>query len=270
MGNGNWDVDAGCWNLKRQRLTICVINDNICGSLTKTQTIHLRVKLRWIHEGVDMGHKNIVGEVRQSSTFDSFVPQNKTQKKVADDLRQLADNIAKHPRILDAGSPFEQGRIIVLWGGPGVGKTHLLEATINHIRVVNPAAVKRMYMSRFPLTHEHISYSNGFDYNGCNVVFLDDVYSEFTDLSRLSDVTDIPSFMKLVTVVYERRLLVVVTSNFNFTDGIVARTAKVDKIGRALSRPRELMANSGELHIVGSDYRAKLAKKIGKRELFTL
>jgi len=158
--------------------------------------------------------------------------------------------------------------MIILWGNPGVGKTHLQEAIVNHIAQVNPAVLARLYLSRYDFTLENLS--SAFSYGGCPVILIDDMYARHQSVESLHPNTDLDSFKKFISRVYENRCLVIVTTNFQFKDGILQRVKSIDKIGRVTSRMNELMACSGEIHLKGPDYRCILADEKLDSDLFAI
>ncbi len=59
----------------------------------------------------------------------------------------------------------------------------------------------------------------------------------FMSVAELHPNTEVASFMRFLTDLYDRQRLVIVTSNFPLIEGgIMGRVASVDKIGRTISR----------------------------------
>lgn len=74
--------------------------------------------------------------------------------------------------------------------------------------------------------------------------------------------TEIASFMRFLTDLYDRQRLVIVTSNFPLIEGgIMERVATVDKIGRTISRAAEVMSRAGEYKLEGEDFRQELLRR---------
>jgi hypothetical protein len=79
-------------------------------------------------------------------------------------------------------------------------------------------------------------------------------------VAELRDNVEIKAMMNFITAMYDRKALVVATSNFPLMQGIIDRISTVDHIGRTTGRLHEIMARSGELKIEGVDYRRVLAR----------
>ncbi|MDR3423792.1 MAG: hypothetical protein P4M13_01760 [Alphaproteobacteria bacterium] len=83
---------------------------------------------------------NIINEVRPNSRFSNYDPQTSEQRAALEIVRAMAGSIIENAENLAAGrASFTDGALWVLSGGPGVGKTHLIEAFINEIREKTPA-----------------------------------------------------------------------------------------------------------------------------------
>ena len=210
--------------------------------------------------------ENQVARVRPSSRLDSYAPQTESQKLALANLTALAAAIVrKGDAISTEPHPFAHGRIIFLSGPPGVGKTHLVEGLVNEVLEKDPRLDGKVFLFRGDL---NVYFTRTSEFDGCPVVVIDDLYAELQSLDRLHPVPDIRSLMELVTLVYEQRRLLILTSNFQMMEGMVTRIAEVDEVGRVTSRLRELMANSGELVLDGSDYRLRLAEDRDSNLLF--
>ena len=84
------------------------------------------------------------------ASFNNYFPQNETQQRAWASLAALAESIVRNQQaILQRDKPaFERGRLIVLQGRPGLGKTHLVEALINYVLWSVPTLRARMYFHR--------------------------------------------------------------------------------------------------------------------------
>lgn len=203
---------------------------------------------------------NKIAQVRPGSTFENFEVYDPAQQRVVDLLKGVADQLlGRASQVLNSEFPFDNGKVLFLWSKPGFGKTHLVEAFINRVKEGNPKLLRRMVLSRGRFY---------FDYQLCNspygvpVVVIDDMFHDKQSVQDLHPRVELASFMKFVTDIYERRALVIVTSNFPMLKGgIVERVAQVDTVGRIVSRMHELLACSGEINLSGKDFRAELAKR---------
>lgn len=214
---------------------------------------------------------NQIHAVRPGSTFELYKPASPAQTEAHIQLQRLADGIvAKQDTVLAEEHPWPKAKLIFLWGPPGAGKTHLVEAVVNRVREKAPRLVKqrRIYLSRYSFTLEHIASVSTYD--GAPIVIIDDIWAEYTSLNRLNDATDVRCFMGFVASIYDRRTFVLVTSNFPIKDGILGAVRRVDKIGRTTSRLAELLAGSGEIHLDGPDHRQTLAEQAGAGDTFSV
>jgi predicted ATPase len=214
--------------------------------------------------------ENKIAEVRPGSTFDTFKVYDPAQQQVVDLLGNVADQvIARTPRILEEEFPFDNGKILFLWSEPGRGKTHLVEAFINRIRAADKRLAKKMVLSRGRFYFDFQLDIN--PYGDASIVIVDDMFHDKMSIGDLHPATEVQAFMRFISMVYDRRVLALVTSNFPMIEGggILSRVAQVDKIGRILSRSKEVLSGSGEIHLAGRDYREVLSDE-RKTERFTL
>ena len=208
---------------------------------------------------------NAVKQVRPNSTFENFEKLNKELESLAEKLQKLVDSIiAKGEQVLVSRYPFADAKLIILWGKPGRGKTHLVEAFINAIAKRDPRLLSRIYLSRYNFTYENIAGVHSYD--DLPIIVIDDIFANHQSIDELHPATDIASFMAFVQMIYEDRRLVIMTGNFPFRNGILEKVRAVDKTGRVLSRMQELMASAGEIEVVGDDYREKLAREKAGQE----
>lgn len=203
-------------------------------------------------------HENMVGQARPTSTFENWRTTTAKQQQLKDDLQRLTDGLlARAEQIKRETWPFDHARLIILWGKPGRGKSHLVEAVINHIKVHDPDLLQRVWLAR-----ENFAIANlvPFSYGDRPIVIIDDLWSEKNSLDELHPATDIRAFMDLVTRFYEERRLILLTSNFPLRRGIVEKVRETDQTGRVLSRLQEMIAHSGEIQVTGPDHRRELAR----------
>lgn len=211
-----------------------------------------------------------LAQVRPENTFASFELYSPEQKPVVDFLQAVAAQIVgKCDAILRDDFPFANGRLMFLTSDPGHGKTHLVEAVINHVAEHKPELLGKMVLSRGDFLHDHMTAAS--EYGGAPVVVIDDVFAEHQNIDSLHPATDLKSFMHFITMLYERRIFVLMTSNFRLTgdNGILASVAKCDKMGRVVSRCLQMVGTTGEIVLPGKDFRAELAKRQDGAE-FTL
>lgn len=203
---------------------------------------------------------NKIDQVRPGSTFESFEVYDPELGQSVELLKDIADQvIAARERILKEEFPFDNGKVLFLWSEPGRGKTHLVEAFVNRVLKGDKRLAQRMVLSRGCFYYDFQIGEN--PYHGAPIVIIDDMFHDMQSVAQLHPATEIAAFMKFMTMVYERRVLALVTSNFPLMDGILARVKEVDKVGRILSRAKEVLSYSGEIHLAGKDFREELAER---------
>ncbi len=204
---------------------------------------------------------NKLAQVRPDCTFDRFELYCEEQLPIVARLQGLAEQIvSKGDQILSDEFPFAHGRIMFLTSDPGYGKTHLVEAVINHVADKRPELLGKMALSRGHFLHDHMTAAS--EYGGASVVIIDDIFSEHQSIDALHPATDLTSFMNFITMLYERRIFALITSNFRLMGedgGILGKVAQRDKVGRVLSRCKQVLAASGEIILPGKDFRQELA-----------
>lgn len=215
-------------------------------------------------KGIKM-EKNVIKEVREESTFANFKAKNATQRRVLGRLQTLAEGIIERAEdILTKEYPFSYGQMIFIWGPPGRGKSHLVEAIVNHIRQNKPELLGKIYFSKSNFTHANMCFAE--DYDNLPVVVIDDIFSKVNSASNLHPRTDGGALMNFSQEVYERRKLAIITSNFPLQGEIMKLIADSDETGRISSRLNELLANSGEIELRGIDYRTVITKERKKQK----
>ncbi|MDP3507973.1 MAG: DnaA/Hda family protein [Candidatus Melainabacteria bacterium] len=213
-----------------------------------------------------MSHDNCIKQIRPESTFANFKVYQPEQQAVLDTMVTLAQQIVDNSKLIVGQEyPFPFGQIIFLWSQPGHGKTHLLEAFASHILTHAPELERSLYLARDNFTLRHIAYTDLYEKRP--IVMIDDLFSEYQSVDKLHAATDLRCLMDYLTAVYDRRTLVIATSNFPMLSnhGIIECIRSVDKIGRILSRCEELLSTAGEIYLPGIDYRQEIAKERQQR-----
>lgn len=204
---------------------------------------------------------NKLGQVRPENTFANFELYSEEQRPIVARLQAIAQQLVTKPEILTDEFPFANGRILFLTSAPGFGKTHLAEAIINHVAENKPEVLAKMVLSRGTFTSDHFTSAN--EYSGAPIVIIDDIFANVQSIQAMTP-GDLISLMNFITMLYERRVFAVITSNFRLLGddgGILGRVAAVDKVQRVLSRFKQVLANSGEIVLPGKDFREELAKR---------
>lgn len=205
--------------------------------------------------------ENKIQEVRPGSTFENFTPSTDSQSQVQELLQGLAQQVIEaKDTIATQTQPFGDACLIFLYGEPGRGKTHLVEAFVNELKAAAPEVFARMVLSRDRLYLDYLYSSN--PYGDAPIVIVDDLFHDKKSVSDLHPGGDIAAFMKFITDMYNHKRLVIVTSNFALVKGgILARIKEEDKVGRTVSRAAEVLSGAGEFELLGPDYREELAKQ---------
>lgn len=214
-------------------------------------------------------NQNRIEQVRPTSTFDSWQTTTADQVELKANMLQLANSLlAQAERIKSETWPFDHARMIILWGKTGRGKTHLIEALINHIKGHDSELLEQIWLARENFTLANIA--GGDAYGERPIVIIDDLWAEHDSMNELHCSPEIKVFNEFVRMIYEERRLVILTSNFPLTRGILEKVQDADKTGRIFSRLQELVAHSGEIEVTGSDYREKLAQADAGRSPFNV
>lgn len=211
---------------------------------------------------------NSIKDVRPDSTFDSYRPLTDSQKEAMKCMANLSESLIERQAAFEGQeNPMPHAGVMVLVGGVGVGKTHLIESVINDISQRAPNLRNRCFLQRGSLTTAVVGGSLERELTKTPILFVDDAYAEKQNLSDLSDF-DIKSLMDFFTSVYEKRSLIIFTSNFPILSdtGLLERIRRIDKVGRITSRCKELIAvGGGEIFVNGPDYREIIAEEAIRR-----
>lgn len=203
---------------------------------------------------------------RRSCTFETYNPKTPTQEQAKEMALATAEYLTGVVVSTDfnrvgAKPEFGNGLMFILAGTVGTGKTHLLEAIINHLDTEAGPTPNYAFLAKGNFD-QHAAYRiNNESFGGKSIIFIDDLFNNVSSVDKL-DPYSIRSLMDLVTLAYNHQRAVVFTTNFPVTAGILPLFQKIDPIGRAHSRCSELIhARSGEIVIEGPDYRQILAQQ---------
>jgi DNA replication protein DnaC len=204
---------------------------------------------------------NRIGEVRPSSTFASFKTYGEhaqRQQQIANDLMALADQVVSAaPLFATERCPFPHAQMFFLYSGPGRGKSHLVEAIINWIKEKAPQMLPRVALSR---SRFMVDISVPDPYGDCPLVIIDDLFADKSSLDEIGDY-EISKIITFIMGIYERRQLVIITSNFPMMEGLLPKIREADPLGRVVSRAMEILSSSGEIELPGDDYRRSIAEQ---------
>ena len=113
-----------------------------------------------------------------SSWNSSFDPSQSFENFVVGDSNRLAHSAA----LAVSSSPAVKHNPLFLYGGSGVGKTHLIHATANRIKAMHPR-LKRTYISSENFMNEmvdsikkNVTFEFRKKYRGTDVLFIDDFH----------------------------------------------------------------------------------------------
>lgn len=174
-------------------------------------------------------------------SFESYVPETESQTSALAVARKVLD-IAR--------TDISQPLMVVFSGGPGVGKTHLIEAI-------------RDGLSEDGIDHDYFSGRVPANkLKGNKVVIGDDAFSTVDKISGYMGSPSWPELHALNDRVlddwYPDASLVVFSSNFPL-GAIREALGKYDKIGRASSRLSEMSSRGVDVPITGADHRQSQA-----------
>ena len=147
---------------------------------------------------------NKIRQVRPSATFENFKADTAERKQLLAYFKKIAEELVKHSdAFIREEYPLDHARMIILHGKPGRGKTHLIEALINYIRLNAPQLLSRIFLSRSDFTSDNLTFAN--KYGGLPIIVIDDIYSDEQSIDDLHPSTDIDSFMKFVMHIYDSK-----------------------------------------------------------------
>ncbi len=134
-----------------------------------------------------------------------------------------------------------------------------MEAFANKVISTSPELEGSIYLARGGL-HEHLFGTQPFE--GKPIVLYDDLLAE---TKSVADVRDFHAhyLARAITHFYDKKCLVIITSNFPLLPGIADQLQNADPVGRIKSRLVEMTAGSAQMKLTGPDYRGMIA---GKRD----
>jgi len=196
-----------------------------------------------------MGIENI----RKTSTFESFVPPNEDTMLLVAGLEQLANDLTIN---IKNNGGFDHSRLINLYGKPGTGKSHLLEAFVSQI--ISKGGYEMTEKILFLNDKDVGTWRYGlYNERRVKIVTVDDLFANNKSVNEISSF-DLKGFMDCIYRGYETKQFIFVTSNFSLS-GITEIIAKQDGPGRITSRLKEMTLSSIKLD--GPDYREIIAAK---------
>lgn len=208
---------------------------------------------------------NRIKEVRPDSLFENYQPLTESQKKALAFFKNISSILTESDmakRIISDEFPFPTAAFYVFSGKPGVGKTHLMEAVVNGLTAQNPKLRDRIFLLRDNFTTMMYGMSGDNFFNNKPIILLDDLYAEIQGPEGLKGFGYVEKLTQFLMQVYERRSLVIASSNFPFIENVLPLVRQHDIIGRSTSRIAEMFGRGGvgELEIKGPDYREIIAQ----------
>ena len=210
---------------------------------------------------------NSIDQVRSTSTFESFEPQNEVQEKAKQIMQDLVSKILTKVESASGKLNFDHARLISISGKPGLGKTHLLEAFINEFRNNDIDPENLIYLSRGNFTGQN--FMGDFAFDGKPIIVIDDLFSEHQSVDSFSSIIDIDTISKFLSFAYEDRRLIITSSNLA-SEEIFNKVKEVDEVGRVTSRVNEMMAGLPEIKVEGKDYRTIIAETLASSKDFSI
>lgn len=211
-----------------------------------------------------MGGENKISEIRQDVSFANYEPQTQEQAEGLALAQAIAKGLiegnGKFKSILaQLESPLPNGHLFCFSGAPGRGKTHLMEAIINEVRASAPNVYGSMTFQRGDLPRPALGSIPEHEVDWKPIIFLDDVWADKHSVDDLIE-NDIRNISELIKFAYDRKLFVVMSTNFPFTKDVLPKIQEWDKVGRISSRAAEMLkTRSQEIEIIGPDHRQEMA-----------
>lgn len=214
-----------------------------------------------------LGSDNEINNIRPTSRFDTYKPSTDSQRQAIETIQAISDQlVGLKDQFARSANPFASGAMFVLTGGPGRGKSHLLEALVHDVAERAPSVVEKMFLLRKSFVSHTITGVGKHTFGNSPIVLIDDLFSEHQSVSSLHPATDIKYLSQYIAFAYENRIVTIATCNFPFMSGILPRIEESDKVGRIASRCAELITvNSGEFQMDGPDYRRVMAEEALKQ-----
>jgi len=207
---------------------------------------------------------NAIQSVRPYSTFASYVVKTPEQEQAKAAFMQLSEALVQGaPQFQSGQNPIPNAAIYSMAGGPGIGKTHLMEAVINDVHQRAPDLFNSLFLMRENFTHATMTAIFDHTFGRKPIILIDDLYSDTQSVEKISP-GGVIGMMNFISYAYENRCLVLTTCNFPFLSGVLEKVKQEDKVGRVYSRCQEMFSRGGEFEIKGPDHRQTLAAQAGK------
>ena len=148
------------------------------------------------------GQYNQVATVRPEPTFDNYQPYTESQEQALQLFKAIGSELVKSEQaLIGPENPIPKGRLIILSGSPGVGKTHLIEALINEIKAKAPELLSQIYLLRgtplgYVTSYDAVSYGSRFKER--RIIIIDDLFSQKSSARELNDAVDVKPLASLV------------------------------------------------------------------------
>jgi hypothetical protein len=153
---------------------------------------------------------NGIAQLREGLTFGNFVARSTGQVAARTALMALVDELAGvEPHRL----PLPQARLYHLYGRPGRGKTHLMEAFLNEIQQRAPQLFRLCFLDRKNFTHSNMVVAD-MRHHRAPIICVDEMFKEQQIDGELEPNTDVVALINWILAAYELRPILVVTSNF--------------------------------------------------------
>lgn len=200
-------------------------------------------------------------------TFESYYPTTDQQEQAKKSLLDLANEIIACKDRDRVWELFRGGKLIVLSGSPGTGKTHLLRSFVRKIVAERPEFSELFYVEFGNMAGAQISQDDtinsiswrSFPRGNYPIGVIDDAFFDVSNIDRLDGIA-IGNIVKLISTCLDNSRLCIMNSNFSFANGIEQVIAKNDPTGRISSRLYAILAGGiNEFDMTGEDQRKVIA-----------
>ena len=204
--------------------------------------------------------ENRIKEVRTSSTFANYVAHTEEQQHAYSMMTTVASQVIQlQETILAETNPFPRCNFIFMDGAPGVGKTHLQESFVNEVKEKAPELLEKICLFRGNFTHAFMSFAWEKEFDQYPIMLIDDLFVQTANPTELHPNTDGAAMFNFMMQAYNKKNLVIFSSNFSIDKDLKRIALANDPLGRLSSRLQEVAA--GTIHVNGPDGRS--AKKSG-------